>query len=260
MKKPIFLLISIFFEVGITGCHSSTAPNTGPGSFNPLIAVAPDDDVDRYERGQKYDVGIAFFRGQDSDGTQPKFWWTLPYGAMAFQVNGYAFEAGSANINGNELIWQGNSGEWGLPGDYENDSVAIGDDDSVTFGYQNFEGESFSSKAAVAPSFGTIIVPDTISASLGWTFRYEHSVPGDSIYVSAQDVLGIHGFGWANPDTGGFTIRPNQLIANIPNLAINSYSLYIYRTHWNVITSPKGKQIAVFSSQRIMPQGFWVKP
>ncbi len=261
MKRSI-LWIAVFFVAGAAGCHSSTAPNLAPGLFDPMIAVAPNDGIDlsKYENGRQFDVGIAFFRDQDSDGSQPKPFWSLPYGAMAFQVNGYPVEVGNANINGDELSWMGDSGEGGYPGIYKNDSVAIGADDSMTFSYQNFEGESFASTASIAPNFGRITLPDTISAALGCTIRYQHSVPGDSIVVSAGDFLGIHGFGWTNPDTAGFTIRPNQLIANIPNVVTNSYNLYIYRTHWDVVISPKGKHIGIFSKQQIMPLGFFVKP
>ena len=173
---------------------------------------------------------------------------------MAFASNGNPLQVSEAIVNGISLSWVSDaSSQFGPPYNiyHKIDSAAYGASDSMTFSYQGFGGESFASTVGIAPSFGKIIFPDTTSAALGCYFRYEHPVPGDSIEVT---IL-YHGppddtfptIQWTIPDTGGFTIKPHQLLY-ISNGLI-SYTMAIYRYHWEEVTSTNGKRIGIYSEQ-----------
>jgi hypothetical protein len=123
-------------------------------------------------------------------------------------------------------------------------SDAYGAADSMTFTYNGFAGESFTSTVDIAPSFGNISGPDTISASKGCTFKYDHFVPGDTITVSG------YGVSFTTPDTGTITFRPNQLIYD-SYVAQYGYQIYWSCAHWTTRMSPSGKRIGIYSSQEI---------
>jgi hypothetical protein len=246
MKRPIFLCIGALCLTSIAGCQSSSAPNTAPGNFDPVATIG----ASRYENDQKFDVGIGFFRCQDQDGMPSLF----PGSdiEMAFSSNGNPAQVSSAIVNRVPLPWISPGSQSGYQENiyHKIDSLAYGNPDSMSFSYQDFAGESFTSTADIAPSFGKITFPDTCSAAFGCNFSYEHPVPGDSIKVvisfqGPPDV--IPSILWTIPDTGGFTILPHQL-SSVPYAPLN-YTVAIYRYHWSTVTSPNGKRIGIYSEQ-----------
>ena len=259
MKRPIWW-ISVFFVAGMAGCSSSSQPNSAPGNFDPVAQVTPLTGAFQYEDGQKFVVGVALFRSQNPDGTQPED--DVTTARMAFATNGYPAQVNAAIINGVTLQWFPDAASSQSNMYAKDDSNEYGSPDSMTFTYQSFDGESFTSTVDIAPSFEKIISPDTASAGLGCSIKYGYSVPGDSIMIkiTSNDPSGsIPSFGWSCPDTGGFNIQPHQL-TYLSNGVLNSYSVEISRFHWGVITSPKGNHIGIYSSQDVDNLGFFVKP
>ena len=230
------------------GCTNSSAPVvTPPGDFDPVLQVCQ-GDVYPFEHGQKFDVGIAFFRSQWLDGTEP--YNDHPVGRMAFAQNGYPIQVGGTTINGVPLTWLPDAAS-SLSNMYSTgDSNAYGTSDSMTFTYRGFEGESFTSTVEIAPSFGIISSPDTISASQGCVFRYEHPRFGDSIVVSVNAYNS--GLYITVPDTGAIVIAPHQLQYD-SSVAQYGYRVYFHRSHWAVRTTPSGKRIGIYSDHEIYP-------
>ena len=252
--------IAVLLITSVTGCHSVADSNLSPGDFDPILQVTPLVGAYQYEHGQRFDVGVAIFRTQQFDGSQPS---NDPATArMAFAQNGYPVQVDTAIVNGVTLAWFPDAAS-SLSSIYsKEDSNAYGAPDSMTFTYLGFAGGRFTTTIGIAPSFGRITYSDTVSVALGCAFRYEHAVPEDSIEVRIQnsDPGGnIKPFGWTIPDTGGFIIQPHQL-SYIPNGSINQYTVDIYRVHWEALTSPNVKRIGIYSWQGTANLGFNVKP
>ena len=242
----------VAFIACFVGCQTGADPPPEPGSFDPVAKVLPllrpPGEAALLEHGEQFDIGVALFRTQWLDGSQDSD--IHPSARMAFAINGHPAQVGSARINGLALSWNPNGASSSSNTYSRDDSSMYGLDNSMTVTYTGFDGDSYSTIASIAPSFGAIVTPDTISASQGCRFSYGHSIPGDSIFVSVN--AGDTGFVFTTPDTGAIVFRPHQLPFN-SRVASDGYIIYFHRFHWSVLTSPKGKRVGVYSDQEIYP-------
>ncbi|HWF44760.1 MAG TPA: hypothetical protein VG537_08975 [Candidatus Kapabacteria bacterium] len=267
--KPFHLWVAVFFISGVVGCKTASDPFpgfTGGFSDNDPIARASghgdlfSQDENRIlslENGQHFDVGVGLQRAQYFDG-QNEIDNRFPIGAMAFEKNGAPAQASSTVMNGSDLTWFAPKPDEIYWCNLYRSSDSALSNDSLSFSYQDFDGDSYVARVGIAPTFGKIVCPDTISASLGCHFTYDTSVPGDSIYISIQGVdSGSINSSWAQIDTGGFVIRPNQL--RFFSSGYNLYFINFYRIHWTALISPGGKRIGIYSREET-EAGIPVKP
>ncbi len=201
--------------------------------------------TDSLEQGQHFDAAVALFRGQTANGlANPN---EIPIGHMAFESNGAPNQVGSATINNTALSWT-------LPGSgsslayyaYANtDPNLYGSQDSMAFSYVGFNGETYKDTVGIAPAFGAITFPDTVSVSHGCVISYQHPVLNDSIeiYVNVFDST----FLITRPDTGAIVFSPNQMPLDL-TYSNDGFIIYFYRWKWSTQTTPSGKKIGIYSS------------
>lgn len=261
MKRAV-LILSIISIAGMAGCSQSVTPSQLIyGAFfvqDPLARAAGRDLPE--EANQRFDVGVALQRAEWFDGT-PIADHDYPEGAMAFEEDSEATQVTSARINGIALPWYApnDTATYWCDLYRTSDSILNISGDSMTFSYQGFRGESYSATVGVAPSFGTFTYGDTISASQGFDFHYPNSVPGDTIQVFFYGVdTGTVSKSWSVPDTGGFIIPPH-LLSYYPH-GYNQYSIQISRTRLQVLTSPQGTRIGIYSRSGTGSILFYTKP
>ncbi len=193
------------------------------------------------ENGQHFDAAVGLFRGQTISGLSDPT--NLPIGRMAFELNNTPSQVGGAAINNETLAWlpsgSGIGSDWSYGKADPNLYDSLG---SMAFSYMDFNGETYNDTVSVAPAFGTITFPDSISISHGCVISYQHSVPNDSIgiYVDMFDTS----FFVTRPDNGSIVLAPNQF----PHSNYTELAIYFYRWNWSTQTTPSGKRIGVYSA------------
>ncbi len=255
MKRPIGW-ISVFFVAGMAGC-SNTVQNTTQfgGDTDPVGTAIGNPSVEPAE-GHTCDIGIALRRRCWLDGTRDPD--DSHSACMAFENNGSIAQVQSAIINGVALPWIDSSGSvFSIYTYAKSDTLVYGNSDSALFSYSGFAGDSFTSSADVAPSFGQLTFPDSISASTGCTVKYGDYIPGDSITIEVSTDHNI--VSQTFPDTGAIVIGPNILPYDS---AARQYG-YVFswsRTNWTIQTSSKGNRIGIWSIMDTGPWGVPAKP
>jgi len=207
--------------------------------------------IDTLEQGQKFDAAVGLFRVQGTNGLADPS--TTSIGRMSFQLNNAPAQVGAAAIDNNTLPWI-SAGSWMY---VKADPNLYGSQDSMTFSYSDFNGETNKETVSTAPAFGIITFPDTISLSHGCTISYQHPVANDSIeiYVDVFDSS----FLITRPDTGSIVFAPNELPPD--RMYSNAgFMISLYRWNWSTRTSPSGKKIAVYSSMETQPVFIPYKP
>ena len=248
--KQSQLRVLVFLLVGVSACRIMVTPSVAPGDFDPVAQVNPHGSPGRYDHDQKFDVGVALYRTQTFAGSTPDQNYQ-PEARMAFQIRNQASQVDTASVNGAILPWISateNSGAWNT---YTlHDPSTWGSVDSMTFTYRGFDSASFASTVEIAPSFGKIVHPDTLSAAQGCVFTYDNPVQGDSILVVV----------WTGSSTLTFSAQDNGMIVFAPHqlpydatIAANGYEIGLSRFHWCVRTSSAGKRIGIYSEQRTEP-------
>jgi hypothetical protein len=258
MKAAVSLLILL---IGLSGCRSSTSCDLVIGSgwvqgriafwqYDPLHGLYTDLD------SSLFDVGVSLSRETYADGTNA----LRPQARVAFEEapnrsrSGTASAAANAVVNGLELGWQDCNSHNGADTYFRQDSSLYGSDDSVTYRYTGFNGDSFAGTADIARPFGrfdidhSTTVGDTISISKGFTLHYPNAVPGDSILVAinALDTPAIPYY--VVPDNGTITFKPNFIPYNSRIAEVGLFVVDFIRVHLRKQTSPGGKRIAVYST------------
>ena len=212
--------------------------------------------IDSLENGQKFDAAVGLFRAQSSNGVISAT--NLPLGRMAFELNNAPTQVGNASLNSVALPWLSSISAIGVDYSYAKSDPNLGiTGNNATYSYMDFNGETYKDTVSIAPDFGTITFPDTISLSHGCTISYQHPVANDSIeiYIDVFDSS----FLVTKPDTGAIVFAPNELP---PDRTYANAGLMIsfYRWNWATRTSPSGKKIAVYSSMETEPTFVPYKP
>lgn len=204
--------------------------------------------IDSLENGQKFDAAVALFRAQDTNGLAYSN--EMPIARIAFELNNAPTQVSSASANNISLPWLSSDFFYG-----KSDPNVFGMQDSMTFSYVDFNGETYTDTLGVAPSFGTITFPDSISLSKGCVISYQHSVPNDSIGISVNFSYGSNFF-TIRPDTGSIVFAPNELRES----SYHEFTISFCRWNWSTRTSPSGKKIGIYSSMETEPVYIPSKP
>jgi hypothetical protein len=205
------------------------------------------------ENGQTFDAAVGLFRAQTTNGlSDPN---EIPTGRMAFELNNAPAQVGSATLNNDALAWLPSASAIGWDYSYAKaDPNLNGSQDSMAFSYVDFNGETYKDTLDVAPAFGTITFPDTISLSHGCIISYQHPNPNDSIGIYLMGE-GDTNFFLTRPDTGSIVFATQQL-----PFKYNGFTIYFYRWNWSTITTPSGRKIGVYSSMETDGQYIQAKP
>jgi len=224
-------------------------------SGNEMSSAIVGTSIDSLEKGQNFDAAVGLFRGQTTNGlSDPN---EIPIGRMAFQLKNAPAQVGSAILNNNTLAWLPASSTIGWDWSYgKADPNLFGSQDSMAFSYEDFNGETYKDTLGVAPAFGTITLPNTISISKGCTISYQHPIPNDSIgiYLEMVDTS----FFITRPDTGSIVFAPNQL--PVDPSGNGDFVIYFYRWNWSTRTTPSGRKIGVYSSMETDGQSINTTP
>ncbi len=235
---------------------------------NELAGVLVGLPIDSLEHGQNFDAAVGLFRGQNTNGlSDPN---QISVGRVAFESHNTPAQVGSVSLNNDALAWLPSGSTTGLDYSYGTaDPNLFGSQNSMAFSYVDFNGETLKDSVPVAPAFGTITFPDTISVSHGCTISYQHPVANDSIGIYVTVYGTDSGFFVTRPDTGSIIFAPNQLPVD-PYLTVfdsvtgtwPNYGFYIYffRSNWSTQITPSGKKIAVYSSMETDGQYIPAKP
>jgi hypothetical protein len=223
-------------------------------SGDTLGAVKSGVSIDSLEKGQKFDAAVGLFRAQKTNGfADPN---EIPIGRMAFELNNVPAQVGSATLNNNTLAWLPSGSAIGWDWSYgKADPNLFGSQDSMAFSYVDFGGETYKDTVRVAPGFGAIKYPDTISLSKGCIISYQHSVPNDSIGISLNFLTGSNSF-IIRPDSGSIVLAPNEL----PAISDTRFTISFIRWNWSTRISPSGKKIGIYSSMETEPVYIPYKP
>jgi len=226
-------------------------------SGNELLSVPVGLPIDSLERGQNFDAAAGLFRGQTTKGlSDPN---EIPIGRMAFQLKNAPTQVGSATLNNNTLAWLPASSTIGWDWSYgKADPNLYGSPDSMAFSYVDFNGETYKDTMSVAPIFGIITFPDSISVSHGCTITYQHPIPNDSIGIYFMGYGEDSSFFVTRPDTGSIVFAPNQL--PVDQFESDDFIVYLYRWNWSTRTTPSGKKIGIYSSMETDGQYIPIKP
>src|ERR1700733_4284851 len=176
-------------------------------SGNELLSVPVGLPIDSLEHGQNFDAAVGLFRGQSTNGlTSPN---QTPIGRMAFELKNAPAQVGSATLNKNTLAWLPSGSAIGWDWSYgKADPNLFGSQDSMAFSYVDFNGETYKDTLRIAPAFGIITFPDSISVSHGCTISYQHPVPNDSIEIYVTGYGIDTSFFVTRPDTGSIVFAP----------------------------------------------------
>ncbi|HET6401385.1 MAG TPA: hypothetical protein VFH95_08310, partial [Candidatus Kapabacteria bacterium] len=224
------------------------------GATAPINRVAPlqfGPEQGFYARidSLKLDAAVSLSRSQYFDGDR-----YLVNTRAAFEDGTTPVQAGKVTVNRTAIPWYDCSSTQEQADTYsKSDSTLYGSEDSVTLSYSDFKGESATITADVAKRFGTFTFEhngvniDTISASSGYTLRYEYPNLGDSImvWINTADTAPIPYF--VVPDTGAIVFASHQLPYNV-KIASLGYEVQLYRMHYSERTSPTSKRIGFIST------------
>lgn len=242
-KKNFYFLAPIFsFVLSCSPPDKYIPPQIQTYNSNDPIARALGKITQPYPSHGQFDVGVVLERYTfyfDSV--------TSAYAAMAFDTNQVPAKADSSLINERTLIWT----EYYEPGVLLNiysDSTSFGEDDSLSFSYKNFIGESYNGVAGIAPPFKNLVFPDTISESEGFKISYSNFSSNDSIVVKISFST-LNGGALPSiidtlPDTGTLVIGPELLPHDT---AVFHLGVYLSREKLESQTSPRGKRIGIYS-------------
>lgn len=262
--KNLTVLLAVSLLCCVNGCSENTGPSTSTDFYGGFFNSDPvERAAGQYlpnEPNQRFDVGLAIDYVQGFDGKATESGDSSVAG-LAFENDSTPVQVTLAQINGINLPWYAPSDSleywcnlyrFSAPALFNNSN-------SLSFNYAGFKGESFGATAEVAAPFGSFNYFDTISVSKGFHFHYQKPVPNDSIVVRIYGVdTGTIDVLWTLPDTGGFSVLPNQLLY-IKN-GMNEYLIQIHREHWSEIITPSGNRIGIYSRASTDEESFNTKP
>ena len=234
-------------------------PTNVPSNFYSSDPVArANGNAVIYSTNGQFDVGVALSRS-DNEGAS-----FVSSAAMAFDKDWIPVSANGASVNGIQLPWLGGGSGDFLPNTFGlKDSALYGSPDSMTFGYSNFDNDYYGSTVEIALPFGLTALPDTVSASQGFTLHYTNVFSTDSVQVTlaAFDSTSIDSAAiivtFTAPDSGAVVFPPQALPFSKGGTYL--YEVELYRERFATRTSGAGKKIGIFSDYA-SDASFKVKP
>jgi hypothetical protein len=245
--KKLRLISPFLLALAAVSCVDQ-GPTNVPSNFYSSDPVArANGNAVVYSTNGQFDVGVALSR-TDNKGT------SLTAGAaVAFDKNWIPASANGATVNGISLPWLGGGSNDFLPNTFGlKDSALYGNNDSMTIGYSNFDNDYYGGTVEIAPPFGLVAPPDTVSASQGFALHYANILNTDSVQVTlaAFDSTSIDSavivVTFTAPDSGAVAFPTNVL----PFIKDGTYlyEVELYRERFATRTSGAGKKIGIFSN------------